>query len=194
VKNIFTIFALIASILIGYGTLPAPSINDSQIILGKSTLSDLVTLVGQLRFTSDAVRNGEKVKIVGNVYEQAFAGSSVSGVFAMNRTMYVLYRDTVVAKHYSSTFTSDTTTFDRAMARSITVGTLKQQLISMLGAASDEGVFPIAKIKGHQVLIYDFRYSRGGAAGNYRRIATFDLDEGDRVSDINIEEAGAENR
>jgi hypothetical protein len=184
---------LLTVFIVGCGLPPVPRVNDSKLILGKSTLTDLVALVGQPRFTSYAIRNGEKIKILGNAYGQAYAGSSVPGVFAMNRVMYTLHNDVVVAKQYSSTFIADTTNFDLAKARSITLGVPREQLILELGKPSGAGVFPVAKVKGRQLLIYDFGYSRGGAGRNYRRFAEFEIDENDRVSDMNIQESGAEN-
>jgi hypothetical protein len=159
---------------------------DSSIVVGQSTPSDIESLFGKPRITAPDQRNGEKIEIFGyNHTELTAAASKRITTAPVRQGIFTFFEGKVVGKTFFSSFAADSTGFDIAKAATVTAGMSKQQVIDLLGPSAGEGVYPVAKVRGHRVLLYNFSWAKGRAQLSER--ATIELNQGDQVVDVKIE-------
>lgn len=159
-----------------------------EIVLGKTTKSELLTTLGEPEKAKSVKVNSLPME---NIYYQFKHGAAFIGQVHRQRALtYTLHNDIVVAYVFLSTFDDDSTNFDEEKVKYIQAGiTTKQDVIQLMGPPSGEAIYPVVSNRSLHAFQYAYQQSRhiiGGARTNTKRTLRLMFDPKDVVVNVNF--------
>jgi outer membrane protein assembly factor BamE (lipoprotein component of BamABCDE complex) len=148
----------------------------SEMILGKTTKSEILALLGEPRSTTELITNGEKIEKIGYAYARGASAGQISQAKAMS---FSLHSNLLVGSSYVSSFSKDSTFFESARVTELKKGvTTKSEAIQIFGKPSGEMMFPLTKSPEETVISYAYAQVRGTGFGSAKDtkvlVITFD--------------------
>lgn len=134
---------------------------ESQLVLGKTTKQEVLLSMGKANGSGTSTFNGVDLEIVNYAYAKVGGSAALPGVTPA-RSQGLLFRDGVlVGKEYSSSFSEDSTFFDTKIAKSITKGQTKTDVVAAMGKPKGEYLFPIIDNENGYAYVYMFTQTKG---------------------------------
>jgi hypothetical protein len=135
---------------------------DDALVLGKTTRSEVLALMGKPSNSGRKVTNGADIDII--TYAYASRGQeepAFEGVIPARGISFHFLGDRLVGKDFSSSFKSDSTWFDPAKARAVVNGMSEADVRALLGRPAGEFLHPIVADRTGRGLLYQFSLTRG---------------------------------
>jgi hypothetical protein len=155
--------------------------------VGKSTMAQVVQIMGPPPRSGELLRNGEKLKSARYAYAEGAGAGKYPGVVPARAMVFVTHGDLLVAEEFVSSFPVDATDFDDTKLSAITKGkTTKSEVLSLLGKPNGSGVYPYIKSKGETAIIYSYGHAKGSAFNMkfYNKMLVVSFDAAGVVTDI----------
>nr|WP_277949626.1 outer membrane protein assembly factor BamE [Rhodanobacter sp. T12-5] len=116
--------------------------DDGQLVVGKTTESDVITTLGKPNIKGAKVVNGESLNTDTYAYAKVGGTAALPGVTPARSLALVFRNGVLVEKAYSSSFAADSTYFDVTKAKTVKPGMTVSEVESLLGKPSGEAIFP----------------------------------------------------
>ena len=157
--EVLGVAALLAACSVGTKfTKPA----DDALVLGKTTRSEVLALMGKPSNSGRKVTNGEDIDIITYAYaSRGVEEPAFEGVIPARGISFHFLGDILVGKDFSSSFKSDSTWFDPAKARAVVNGMSEADVRALLGRPAGEFLYPVVADRGGRGLTYQFSLTRG---------------------------------
>ncbi|MDR0577920.1 MAG: outer membrane protein assembly factor BamE [Candidatus Accumulibacter sp.] len=134
-----------------------------DLVLGKSSLSDVVKKMGDPRQTGELMKNDQMLKVAKYAYAAAGGESAYPGVTPARALVFTFFRDTLASHEFVSSFKQDSTDFDSQKISSIVKGkSTRQDVTALFGKPSGEAIYPVIKGSGDRAFIYTYTQVKGG--------------------------------
>lgn len=170
-------------------------VDESRLILGKTTTSEITVLLG--RPYSNAVINANGAQINNIVYVYSYVGAFEaysSGIKATKTQSFGFSNNNLVIHNYVSSFPQDSTRLRSTNLSFITKGITKRESIyEAIGFPTGKAIYPIAKNSDDLVEIYNYNELSGSSftLKNYTEYLEITYDKSGVVKDFVLSVAGA---
>lgn len=167
---------------------------DTQsLVLGKSTSSDVVRVMGAPRQTGELLKNEQKIRTLTYVYAEATGAAAAPGVTPSRAMVFSTFNELLVGQEFASSFAQDSSNFDDGKISAIVKQkSTRADVVALLGRPSGEFVYPMVKGQGDTGIGYAYSQAKGSAFNMkfYRKslIVTFGPDG--LVSDVAYSASG----
>jgi hypothetical protein len=188
-KKAIVLSALSATVLLA-GCAPAEFVNPDpqKLVLGKSTKEDVFNVLGNdpkpIEVDATLAQNGQKVHFI--EYKH-LKGANFWGLIVKRHShIYVTHNNILVADGYDSCYDEDSTEFDVDKVPQIKNGMTKQQVIALMGKPSGEAIYPMARKKGDNAMLYRYTHARFAGIATTTEVEelTVSLDSNNLVDDV----------
>jgi outer membrane protein assembly factor BamE (lipoprotein component of BamABCDE complex) len=135
---------------------------ESDFVVGKSTLADVNTKMGNPLQTGQLTKNDKLMKVSKYAYAASGGESAHPGVTPARSLTFLFFEDNLVGKEFVSSFKQDSTDFDGQKVSSISKGkSTRQDVVALLGKPSGEAVYPVIKNVGDAAYVYSYVQAKG---------------------------------
>jgi len=135
--------------------------SDDQVVLEKTTKSQVLALLGKPFSKGQKVTNGENIDVINYAYANLSDKAVFDGVTPARSIGFLFHNNILVGKEYTSSFKIDNTYYDNAKAKSIHKGMTQSQVVAMLGEAGGEYRYPLVADRHNKALVYLFTQTKG---------------------------------
>ncbi len=135
---------------------------DTQsLVLGTSTSSDVVRVMGPPKQTGEALKNDQKIRNFTYVYAEA-GGAAAPGVTPARAMVFSTFDEVLVGQEFVSSFAQDSTNFDDSKIPAIVKGkSTRADVVALLGKPSGEYLYPMVKKRGDTGISYQYNQVKG---------------------------------
>lgn len=161
-----TLTKFAAGLVLALGLVACAGVNfikptDEQLVIGSTTKSQVVAMMGQPNGKGQKVANGETLDIITYAYANVGGGSVFEGVTPARALGLYFHNDLLVGTEFTSSFRDDNTYFDPEKAKSIKQGMPRAEVVALLGPAGGEYRFPLIADRKGKALVYTFTQTKG---------------------------------
>jgi len=136
--------------------------SEGDLVVGKSTLAEVTTKMGNPLQSGQMTKNEKPLKISKYAYAASGGESAYPGVTPARSMTFLFHEDKLVGKEFVSSFKQDSTDFDGQKVASISKGkSTKQDVVALLGKPSGEAVYPVIKNAGDDAYVYSYVQAKG---------------------------------
>ena len=164
-----------------------------SLTIGKSTSTDVASVMGAPLKIGERLKNNEKIKTVRYAYAEGAGAGRYPGVVPARAMVFSLYNDLLVGQEFVSSFPNDATEFDETKVSAITKGKSNRlEVISLLGKPNGEVVYPLIKNKAETGIVYSYSHVKGTVFNMkfYSKALVISFDKNNVVTDMEYESAG----
>jgi outer membrane protein assembly factor BamE (lipoprotein component of BamABCDE complex) len=182
-----------AAILAGCAGADFKRPDTQSLVVGKSTSSDVVRVMGAPRQTGEALKNDQKIRTFSYVYAEAAGAAAAPGVTPARAMVFSTYNEVLVGQEFVSSFAQDSTNFDDSKIAAIVKGkSTRDDVVAVLGKPSAEYLYPMLKQQGDTGIGYNYSQAKGSAFNMrfYRKALVVSFDKDGRVTDIDYSASG----
>jgi hypothetical protein len=153
--------ALLAFSCVGTSGTKFERIKEDTISLGLSTYDDIVHQMGEPLKEKVIIKNRTKFKLIQYVYASTGGKARLKRVVPSRAQLFYFYEGILVGHAFTSSWTEDHTDFDETKIEQILKGeSTKEDVINLLGKPCGKFVYPYAKNKGDEILLYHYQEGR----------------------------------
>jgi hypothetical protein len=190
----FSALILTAAIMSGCAGTNFVRPSSDDLVVGKSTYSEVVEKLGKPYQTGEQLFNDKKVKNVVYVYAAAGGEPAESGVTPARANSYYFERDLLVGTEFTSSFKEDSTNFDDSKIEYIKKGeTTRSQVMLTFGRPSVIFIPPMVEKTSGEAIGYLYSHVKGNVytgMKQYRKALLITFSEDDKVDKVSYTTAG----
>lgn len=167
--------------------------DSQQLILGKSSQTDILKLMGEPYKTGEVLKNNERIKNLHYAYASTGGESKYPGVIPARGLTFSTFNDQMVGQEFVSSFAADITDFDDSKITQIIKGkTTRSEVIALLGKPSGEAIYPMIKDKNGTAIVYGYNHVKGSAFNLqfYAKLLIVSFDTKQIVTDVEYVSSG----
>jgi hypothetical protein len=162
--------------------------SEDQLVLGKTTKENIMLSMGKPNFKGAKTLNGVDLEVMTYAYAKVGGDAVLPGVTPA-RSQGLLFKDGVlVGKEYTSSFAEDNTVFDLTKAKSVVKGQKKSDVLTLLGSAKGEYIYPVVNDKTGYGLVYMFTQTKGFKSKS--DVLVVEFNSSDIVTDVKLTSVG----
>ena len=158
---------------------------DDQLVLGSTTKSQIIALMGEPNGKGQKIANGENLDIINYAYARVGGEAVFEGVTPARSIGFLFHNNVLVGTESTSSFKSDNTYFDPQKAKSVKQGMTREEVVALLGKAGGEYRYPIVSNKNGKALVYIFTQTKGFKSQQNILIVEFDEKDAVQKSEFN---------
>ncbi|MEQ1853047.1 MAG: hypothetical protein ABMA01_15825 [Chthoniobacteraceae bacterium] len=193
-KNARLILALVwAVILSGCAGTDFKRPEPQALVVGKSTTSDVIRVMGAPYQTGESLKNGEKIKTARYAYAEGAGAGRYPGVVPARAMVFHTFNDLLIGQEFVSSFPADATEYDETKIQSIAKGkSTRADVVSLLGKPNGEAEYPLIKSKGEKGVIYSYSHAKGNVFNMkfYSKILVVSFGANNVVTDLEYTSSG----
>lgn len=161
---------------------------DDKLVLGSTTKSQVVAMMGQPNGKGQKVSNGETLEIITYAYANVGGGPVFDGVTPARALGLYFHNDLLVGTEFTSSFKEGNTYYDPEQAKSIKQGMSSAEVVTLLGPAGGEYRFPLIANRDGKALVYVFTQTKGFSS--QQNVLIIELDEAGTVRKSDFTQVG----
>lgn len=132
------------------------------LVVGKSTQSDVLRVMGTPTATGETVRNGEKLEVLRYAFGSGVSNGKYPGVTPARAEVFLTHGGLLVCDEFVSSFAEDATDWDDSKVASIVKGkTTRNEVVALLGKPNGTAIHPFVKVQGESAAIYSYSHVTG---------------------------------
>jgi outer membrane protein assembly factor BamE (lipoprotein component of BamABCDE complex) len=167
--------------------------DSSQVVLGKTSVDEVIRMMGEPRTTGEALRNNERIRTLTYAFAQAGGTPKYPGVTPARAMSFSSFEGVIVSHDFISSFAEDATDFDDAKISEIIKGkSTRADVLALLGKPCGEALYPVIKERQNTAVIYAYTQVKGSPFNLqvYRKILIVSLDPSGVVADVDFSTSG----
>lgn len=152
-----------AAVMVGCAGKDFVRADNSALRLGRSTYSEVVSLMGEPQRTGQVIKNAQPLRSIVYVYAVSGGEPFEEGVIPARAQTFWFHRDVLVGQEFISSFKQDATYFNTEKVGEVTQGqSTRDDVVKLFGQPSGRFVAPV--VEGGHGPSYGYRYqtTRGG--------------------------------
>lgn len=161
---------------------------DDKLVLGQTTRSQVVAMMGEPLIKGQKTLNGEQLDILTYAYATFGATPVFEGVTPARSIGFIFHRDLLAGREYVSSFKEDNTYFDPQKAKSIKQGMSGTEVLTIMGKPGGEYGYPVIANKNGKGLAYLFTQTKGFTSQQSKLVV--ELDEKGVVEKVDFTQIG----
>jgi hypothetical protein len=168
---------------------PAPQ----DLVLGKSTSSDVTRVMGTPYQTGELLKNGAQIKVARYAYAEGAGTGRYPGVTPARAMTFYTFSDLLVGQEFVSSFPNDATEFDETKVSAIIKGkSTRADVLSLLGKNNGEAIYPMIKNKAESGIIYSYGHVKGSVFDMkfYNKTLIVSFDANNIATDVDYTSSG----
>lgn len=167
--------------------------NDS-LILGKTTSSDMVSLLGTPQKEGQILKNDAQIATYAYIYTTTASGSAVAeGVMPQRVQVFYFLDNKLVGYDYSNSFKENSTYFESTIIKQIKKGiSTRLEVEKALGVPGGNAIYPLISNQDEVALIYSYSQAKGNISNmqSYRKSLQITVNKENIVTNLDYTESG----
>lgn len=164
---------------------------DTELVLGRTTYQEVVALLGPSGTDGKVTRDDRTFVVRSYGYVQTQFAAAVAGraVYPSRFAQFIFFDEILVGYLFVSSFEGDHTDFDEGKIALVKKGeSRRENVIQIMGRPSGHSIYPLAKEKEQEIIVYEYRHQRPG--GRYRKSVMFTIGADAQVQDVQFTSSG----
>lgn len=184
-----SVAALAVGLLVGCAGTKFVRPTESELVLGKTTESEVRARLGKPFQEATGMTNGASTRKLAYAYASMGLKPKSSGVTGVSALELIFHDGKLVSHAYMSNLAEDATDFDETKVPAIQSGkTTRAEVIRALGVAPGEAMFPVIKQADARAMIYGYQEMRGFTPSAKKLVVV--VDRQGVVADVEYQNSG----
>jgi hypothetical protein len=191
--NVLLVFFLTIALGCGTSGKKFAKLQEDKIQFGTTTYEDIVQIMGEPLDERMYTHNEHQFKLISYSFASVDGESTSKSVVASRAQVFYFYEGFLVGHEFVSSWLEDHTNFDETKTKQISKGeSTKADVITLLGHPCGRYIYPLAKNKGEEIIIYQYVEGRRYAYTfeDYKKKLLVEFDQAGIVKDVNYFESG----